>query len=269
MLKLGPFRIGFPPPLPKPRATPRAPAPPSAVDSFQAPDAAFDGALVGANGKVFPPGTPLELVPAVEPGPCTPADETILFVNGGRTNRDDQVLNLQNIASALGARAIGIHNATVGLPQDLAQCLLDRLGVGENPAVSTLATTLGAELARGRPVHILCHSQGAAITCRALEQVAASLKAQGLSQPEVEQRLAAIKVETFGGASDHFPDGPRYVHYVNDADPVCALAGVTSPTAHHIGKGAEVRRFFDPGAPGPMGAHHFDDVYLRHRTAER
>jgi hypothetical protein len=224
---------------------------------------------VGAGGQTFNPGTPLSQIPGVTPKDNPNPSETILYVNGIGDNKDKQFGSLQQIADTTGAKVVGVHNATEGMVSDLAQCVTDKLDKGKNPAVDTMADTVYAELKAGRGVHLMAHSQGALVTSRALNDVANRLRLEdGMSKGDVEKAMSKVKVETFGGAAAHFPDGPQYVHYVNKNDIVPSWFGQGNGEgldewARDGGKGAVIRRF-EQGSG--IGAHAFNEVYLQQRV---
>ncbi|CAM3434986.1 hypothetical protein G4177_15030 [Corallococcus sp. ZKHCc1 1396] len=235
------------------------------------PDRAQDGMFVGAGGKTLPASTKLGDVPGVTPKNDPNPDKTILYVNGIMTTTPGQVSEMQALADSSGAKVVGIHNATEGLVKDLAQCVTDKLDKGKNPAVDTLADTLYSELKAGRDVHLVGYSQGGLITARALNDVAKRLRIEdGLSPAQVEAKMGHLSVETFGAASTKYPDGPKYVHYVNNADPVPTLTGLggsVDPLAFlkDAGRGAVVHRFTD-GNANPISNHMLDTLYLKHRV---
>jgi hypothetical protein len=236
------------------------------------PDRVYDGHFLGAKGQVFPPGTPLSQIPGVTPRGNPNPEKTILYVNGIMTPKDGQSQEMQAIADKTGAKTIGIHNATQGLTVDLAQCLADKADKGRNPAVDTLADTVYSELKAGRSVDLMGYSQGGLITARALFDVQRRLRVEdGLTQGQAEQLMSRVNVETFGAASTRYPDGPNYVHYVNNADPVPTLFGLggsVDPTAFlkDAGRGAVVHRFTDGGL-NPISNHMLDTLYLKHRVS--
>jgi hypothetical protein len=205
-------------------------------------------------------------VPAVTPRGGVTNNETLIYVNGIKTNVQRQANSLQAIADRSGSRVIGIHNATQNSAADILQSLGDKLDIGNNPAVDTLADTVYNELRAGRDVHLLAHSQGAIITSRALQDVKNRLVAEdGMSRRDAENLMSNIKVETFGGASRRFPDGPRYVHYVNRNDGVPQAFGLRSwlnPFAH-AGRDA-VTHYFREGRP--LVSHGFEEFYLPERV---
>ncbi|MBU8894675.1 hypothetical protein DRW03_09135 [Corallococcus sp. H22C18031201] len=235
------------------------------------PDRMTDGKFVGAQGQTFPPTTALKDLPAVTPRNNPNASETLIYVNGIMTPLQGQLGEMQALADKSGARVIGIHNATQGLVTDLAQCVTDKLDKGKNPAVDTLADTVYTELKAGRDVHLVGYSQGGLITARALGDVQRRLRIEdGLSAADAEKAMSHINVETFGAASTHYPDGPKYVHYVNNADAVPTLTGLGGSFdplafAKDAGKGAVVRRFTD-GNLNLISNHMLDTAYLPHRV---
>jgi hypothetical protein len=130
--------------------------------------------------------------------------------------------------------------------------------------VDTLADTVYEEITAGRTVNLMAHSQGALITSRALQDVYNRLRIEdGLSRAATERLLSRVRVETFGGAAGSYPDGPRYVHYVNRRDPVASLFGL-GPVANPLvrpGRGAVVHRFDEA-----RNAHGFEQTYLPRRV---
>jgi len=235
------------------------------------PDRVYDGQFVGANGQTFPPGTPLSQIPAVTPKNNPNPTKTIIYVNGIMTPKEAQSSDLQAIADKTGARTIGIHNATEGFVTDLAQCVKDKLDKGRNPAVDTLADTLYSELKAGRSVDLMGYSQGGLVTSRALKDVYNRLRIEdGMSKADVEKTMSRLNVETFGAAAATYPDGPKYVHYVNNRDMVPTLFGLggsVDPVAFlkDAGKGAVVHRFGDGGL-NVIANHMLQDTYLKHRV---
>jgi hypothetical protein len=230
------------------------------------PDKQYDGKLVGAGGQTFNPGTPLDRIPGVTPKNNPNPSETIVYVNGIGDNKDKQAHALQTIADTTGAKIIGVHNATEGMAADVIQCVKDKLDKGTNPAVDPLADTIYTELKAGRSVHLMGHSQGGLITSRALSHVENRLRLEdGLSKADTEKLLSKVNVETFGAAAWSYPDGPKYVHYVNDKDLVPGLFGLGKHNfLDHAGKDAVVRRFESGSNPGE--SHGLGSAYLPSRV---
>lgn len=232
-----------------------------------------DGQLVGAGGKTYPPGTPLDQIAAYTPSNTIPgaplkpeAGETFIYVNGISTTKEAQERTLQAFADRTGGRVIGIHNATEGAATDLLQALGDKLDLGKNPAVDSLADTVYGELKAGRPVHLLGHSQGALITSRALTDVKQRLMVEdGMTREQAEALLSNVKVETFGGAAANYPDGPQYVHYINEADLAPDVLGLDQPgLPNHAGRDARFVRFNSHDL-NPAAGHSINDTYVPQR----
>ncbi|HEX8704419.1 MAG TPA: PE-PPE domain-containing protein [Myxococcaceae bacterium] len=256
------------------------------------PDRKFDGMFLGAWPQTFPPGTPLDQIPAVTPntstfpqGPSgnTDAGKTVLYVNGIGTSLGSQAVEMQQIADQTGMRVIGIHNSTEGMVADVVEAAGIKLpfvndlisfvtgkgAKGSNPAVDTLADAMYTELKAGRDVHVMGYSQGALITARALKDLANRLRIEdGLPQDQVEQMMSRINVETFGGAGAIFPDGPNYVHYVNTRDIVPMAFGQGNPLDpfRDAGRGAVVHTFTEAKPFQFVQAHDLDETYLRQRV---
>jgi hypothetical protein len=114
------------------------------------------------------------------------------------------------------------------------------------------------------------HSQGGLITSRALNDVYRRLRIEdGMSTADVERTMGRINVETFGAAATTYPNGPNYVHYVNNNDLVPTLFGQgngqgVDEFVRKAGRGAVVHRF-EQGS-GIEGTHSFDSVYLNRRV---
>ncbi|MDC0712823.1 hypothetical protein POL68_30460 [Stigmatella sp. ncwal1] len=237
-------------------------------------DSEFDGALVGVDktiklddlgGKKDQGPVKLDDIEGFTPkNNRFQRNETIIQVNGINTNLSQQKQALQATADATGAKVVGIHNATDGFIGDLAQSVGDKTNLGKNLAVDSLRDTVLSELKAGKNVHLMAHSQGGLITSRALGQVADELKKEGKSD-----LLYKVKAETFGAASGRYPDGPRYVHYINSGDPVSNVFGVEGKTSfmNHPGKDAMGRDARVVGFSDKSGiaAHNYNDVYLNHR----
>ncbi|WP_141324531.1 hypothetical protein [Myxococcus sp. AB025B] len=234
-------------------------------------DKVYDGKLVGAGGQTFEPGTPLSDIPAFTPKNNPNATATVIYTNGMRTDLAKQTAELQALADTTGMRTIGIHNSTQGTVADLFQAVKDKLDKGTNPAVDTLADTVYNELKAGRDVHLVGYSQGGLITSRALSDVARRLRIEdGMSKEQVEQTMSKLNVETFAAAACTYPDGPNYVHYINNRDAVPTLFGLGgkgwSPAdlLRHAGKGAQVHYFSEDTVFS--GAHSLVGTYLNHRV---
>ncbi len=276
-------------------------------------DLPSDGKLMvnGPNGPgLAPSGTSLDALrhqafgpqngKPVKPGPV------VLYTTGIQTNAASQAETAQLLANQ-GHNVIAVRNATepghtllgrtvkdakqaendVDLGQ--ASSLSETNPAKENAATLTLATAVTQELAAGRPVHLIGHSQGAAITAAALNVVHLTLESgqprpPGLSDEQwqaqrdtMRQALSESKVETMGGFGTKFPPGPTYTHYINDGDhvPQTGVGGllIGTPSSEDVierGGGAKATfHLFNDGSSSmtePARAHDVAQAYLAQRA---
>jgi pimeloyl-ACP methyl ester carboxylesterase len=241
-------------------------------------DKRFDGVIFGAGGRPYLSGTPLEAVDPILPSNGAPVHDTVVLVNGIMTDAGLELLDAQRLANT-GAAVSCVHNATAGMVHDLAQCVADKLDVGDNPAAASVVRLIDEALRAGRSLHLVGHSQGALIISRALGEVCRRLRAEG-SDPTAAMK--AIKVETFGGAAWTYPDGPEYVHYVNRNDLVPNATGQGPHPLDRPGRGAVVITFSElhsplgPSTPGSLAwnlargvdrsSHGPQAIYFAHRV---
>lgn len=232
------------------------------------PDKAYDGFLLGAGGKAYPPSTNLDSVPAYKPQDGRAPNDTIVFVNGMGSSKANSEGLCQQVANVTGAQVVGVDNATEGTLKDLLQCTTDTLHFGKDPAVDTLSDVIYSKMKAGQPLHVMGFSQGAIITSNAIQNAQNRLMLEdGLSQAQVQQRMHdLLKVETIAGGAHTFPDGPKYVHYINNTDLVADTVGLNShlPIVNP-GAGAKEIKFTDWGKLldfNPFKGHNFD-MYMK------
>ena len=230
-------------------------------------DVQYDGAWIGNQGTTLVTSglSTLPLVPALPRDGLQTSVPTI-YVNGILNSVADQADFMSGLADATGSAVYGIHNASQGVFGDLWQSLRDKLDLGTNPPVDTVAKYVHDQLINGGdvPVNLVGHSQGALIISRALDDVRKQLLIEdGLDKQQVEALLSRVSVTTFGGASGHYPNGPQYTHYVNRGDYVAMPAGIgldlfPGIPLLHAGRGAKIIRFTDFSQPNA----HSSDIYL-------
>jgi hypothetical protein len=207
-----------------------APIAATAVASPRNSDTQYDGAVVGAKTPQHPDGvypagsSPLD-VTAITPNNGKPATETVVFVNGIGTTKDGELGDMQALANngklPTGLNVIGIHNATDGFAGDILQSGADKIDRGDNKAVVAVRDLIVKELSQGHDLHLVGHSQGGLVIARAIKDAVPELQSQlHLTRDQAVQLLGKLKVEDFGSAASNYQDGPKYVHYINDQDPV-------------------------------------------------
>jgi hypothetical protein len=236
-------------------------APTSSISNLT--DIQRDGTWIGDPSTTLAPGGSLN--PVLPTGTLQTTVPTI-YVNGILNTVASQTRFMQGLADATGSPVFGIHNASQGVFKDIWQSLTDKLDVGRNPPVDTLADYVHDQLLSGSglPVNLMGHSQGALIISRALNDVRKQLQLEdGYSKQQVESLLGNVSVTTFGGASGHYPNGPQYTHYVNRGDYVAMPAGIGVDLIPGIpvlsaGRRARIIRFSDFSLPNP----HDSNIYL-------
>lgn len=199
----------------------------------------YDGMYLGSDGYAYPPDAfSISEVPPFKPQkPVASPTPTTYHVNGILTKPQDDMGEAQKLANETGTNVVPIYNATEGLPADVAQTGLDRLGLGNNKAAQTLADAVYNDLQAGKKVNVTGYSQGGAVVSSALRAVDHRVKedmggfwgnlpvfGEGNRQKR-EALLGNINVSTFAGAGKTFPDGPKYTFYVNKQDPVPTWLG--------------------------------------------
>jgi hypothetical protein len=215
-----------------PQSSPQRAAQPARAAPKNASDDRFDGFLVGANGKGMRPGTPLETIPPVLANPSTPTDPLGLYVNGVDNTAKDQADEMMSLSQKTGLGFLGVHNSTDGLLHDLGEAVAEKLGLMNRlKPIDELCKLILQRLDAHKPLLLFAHSQGALILSEALRQTKEELMKRGATQEQAEAAMSDIKVETYASAAGSFPDGPKYVHYVNDADFVPRLFGTSDTDA--------------------------------------
>ena len=241
-------------------------------------DIFYDGAFIGADGLAYDiTKVNFDDIPPIMPITDTKTDDVLVYVNGLNSNKDEQAKAIQDLANATKVGIVGVHNATHGMFRDIMQSVGDKLNLGNNPPVDTLVQIFHEKATKGKHVHVLGHSQGGLIIARALKHLKKKLRLEdGMSNDEAMKVMGNIKVETFGQASATFPDGPEYVHYVNNKDPITQLFGLGTPfnssflkkigicSSGHAGKDAIVHCFDADG--DAFSDTHYMDVYLKKRV---
>jgi hypothetical protein len=196
----------------------------------------YDGFFIGAGGCFYDPAnTDIKDVPPLL-GPLGDNGQRIWDVNGGETTRIEASYQMLSIAISTDTPVIGIYNASsdsgklITSPQDIAKGYVLR----NTPSIRSIATQLLLALDRGETDTVLLRggSQGPVLMSRALQQVRQELAKRFHTQAEVNQAMAPLRVETHGSTARDFPDGPRYVHYLNLLDPAAQALGVLAPGGH-------------------------------------
>ncbi len=158
--------------------------------------------------------------------------------------------------TATGAEVIdGRTRATAGFKtEDLLQCVGDKLNVGHNPAVESMARLIEHSVRAGEPLNVVAHSQGALCTSRAVRtyrecmslrrrrllcSMRHSIRRLNLRSPwnrrtmrRRQRREPLVEPHRDGGGGDRFsPAGPQSLRNTTEASqPVrSAIRAVARP----------------------------------------
>lgn len=145
----------------------------------------------------------------------------------------------------------------------------EKLGLARNKAVDTAARVIGQAVKQGDPLHIVGHSQGALVASRAVAEVLAELRQEGLSQEQAEKAISPITVTSLGGSAWTYPEGPTYHHYYNDRDLVPLLTGRPIPAKIFDSSKETVHRFssVSPSAELPPWENGWANRFARYVDA--
>ncbi|MBX7113243.1 MAG: hypothetical protein K1X64_02830 [Myxococcaceae bacterium] len=205
-------------------------APVTAPSPKRTKETQTDGAWIDANGIGLP--YPLSNGSLTPVRPAYPSSETVaVFVNGILFSADQHFKSLQEVADATGFPVIGLHNATSSLFEDLIETVRQKLGYAtKDPSVRALTEYLTTGLETKKEMVLIAHSQGALVISLALQNVVDAMRKKGMTDTQIESRLKAVRVETYGGVARGFPNGPHYRHFVNRQDALPKLIGPGATT---------------------------------------
>jgi hypothetical protein len=185
------------------------------------------GMLIGSDGALYDPLLPIPEHVAFTHGETIKPGLPILFVNGINCEVSDAVCLAQQLSESTQVPVYALYNQTINLVHDITQSATDKLNVTSKPAADTLCDIICSALRNSKPLHVAAHSHGAVIVSTALSRAIEKLRTeQNFAPEELARVLRGVTVETFGGAATAYPDGPRYIHYVNLRDTVAWYAGV-------------------------------------------
>ena len=198
----------------------------------------YDGYFLGENGCFYnPENIAIEDIPALHTENTNRNAAPLWYINGVNLRADWVHAQMHRIADSSGRPVITIYNSTLG------GRFIDAAGDATNGSLvtSTAEKVILDALSQGKAIYFQVNSQGAMHMGTVLRNIVRGVEAE---------ELANIHVLTAGGAASDFPDGPIYVHLVNERDPVPSGAGVLSEGAKP-GLNAEIIRF-SAKDPNPM-----------------
>lgn len=233
----------------------------------------LEGFFLGEDRCLYDPASiSPDRVPAFR-GSRAPENGPIMFyINGANGSPKEVSRNIQELADSSQIAVVGIlyyPNNSIDPLKDL----LPKTSAG--PATDTLQQVINTSLQQGEPVHIRAGSAGTVVVSEAIARVKRELTRHGRRPGDRDrnQPLDLMRVETHGTIARDFPDGPRYIHYVNLLDPVPNSLGINAAGAHP-GAHAVLALFADRQTPNeqnlsPAGVEflsvHGTGAYDRHR----
>ena len=148
-------------------------------------------------------------------------DSTWFFINGICTTEELLQENCRYLSKIFGRTIIGIHNPTNGIISDLVECTVSRVNEAKLEEVSIVAANrIAEEIANGKSVKLLGHSQGGIIVRNVLRKL------------KMDNVPVSGKLEVFtfsSAASDECPiEGVVQEHFVNEKDYVARI-GLGAP----------------------------------------
>lgn len=158
-------------------------------------------------------------------------DETWLFVNGIVETRAMARATAERVSALTDRNVTVMYNGSLGMGMDLAECLLGRtLDTSSRPS-EDLANRVQEQLALGRLVVLLGHSQGGIIVSNAVRM----LVARAAGDAGVLESLRRLEVYTFASAADEMrsavtADGtlaPFAEHFGAEWDAVSRMGSLT------------------------------------------
>lgn len=211
---------------------------------------ALEGFFLGQDRCLYDPASiSPERVPAFRGSRASPDGPLMFYVNGANGSPPDVARNIQELAETSQIAVVGI----LYYPSTPTDPLVDALPkTPAGPAVDTLQDVINTSLQHREPIHIRAGSAGTMVVREAIARVKRELTRHGRRPGSRDQPLDLLRVETHGTMARNFPDGPRYIHYVNLLDPIPNSLGINSPGAHP-GAHAVLALFADRQAPIEQG----------------
>ncbi|MGQ0605513.1 MAG: tetratricopeptide repeat protein [Candidatus Nitrosotenuis sp.] len=160
-------------------------------------------------------------VNVLKPSKQASSDKAVYFVNGVLNTPQMSDDNAQALANMLERPVKRVYNKSDGLSDFTESVGLKLNLLKNNPSVKSLIDNIMSDLEKGETVEIHSHSEGAIITSAALTIIKEN-------NPDFFAKNAnKISVNTYGGASWTYPEGPAYNHMTFYTDPIPLIAGRT------------------------------------------
>lgn len=147
-------------------------------------------------------------------------DKPVYFINGVWNTIASSDDSAKMLADLLERPVKRVYNKSDGQIADLVESGKLKVGMlNDNPSVQSLVSNIMHDLQKGETVEIHAHSEGAIITSAALGMIQEYY-------PDFFAKYAHnISVNTYGGASWTYPEGPTYNHATFASDIVAVGPG--------------------------------------------
>lgn len=206
---------------------------PSPIQANTTSQKIFDGALLGGGNSAYPRGTLLAEVAPTLPitlgtSSVPPGKKPMLSFNGLNLDLEEHSDILKSMADAYNEPFVGVHNARQsGLMGEFLRGYHDALNSRSNPTIDTGRDILLEAAVRGESLNVVAFSHGGGIIAQAVHRTRFVLEKMGWEPEKIQEALSKVNIETYGGASYKYPDGPNYKHFILKSDPVPFYFGVT------------------------------------------
>lgn len=210
----------------------------------------FDGYYIGSQNQTSDDShapvafhahsNPHEIPPITSPQGQNSEASTRFCFNGLNTTIHEHYEFLKTLSDFHEAPLVGVHSAKMkNVRGEFKRGIDDSLDRRDNPTINTGRDLVLSTILANEPLSLIGISHGCSILTKALNRAAFLLREQkGWSTEQVEEAFALLKIETYGGATWSYPDGPQYRHYIYKPDPVPFTFGLTplvlSSSEHQI-----------------------------------
>lgn len=172
---------------------------------------------------------PHEIPPIIPPQGRNSEALTRFCFNGLNTTVYEHFELLTILADFHEAPLVGVHSAKMkNVRGEFKRGINDSLDRRDNPTINTGRDLVLSTILANEPLSLIGISHGCSIITKALNRAAFLLREQkGWSAEKIEDAFTLLKIETYGGATWSYPDGPQYRHYIYKPDPVPFTFGLT------------------------------------------
>jgi len=191
--------------------------------------ASYDGQFLGAQGTMYHPSTPLsEVSPFLGRNPKAGAP-TIILINGIDCDQREARRLASKTANLTGHPVAALFNQTLGVTaMDVFKVFFNKAGIASTAVVSVARDLVVDAVLGDKELFLGAHSHGAIVASMAIARAKKDLKeSHGFDSAAIEAALfKLVRLETYAGAATQYPDGPRYIHFVDESDPIAWWLGV-------------------------------------------